>query len=84
MDELIDSLILDCNNAVRHLTGGNYIAFCNVMTQLVQKIANVRKGIKADMDSKNRQIEELKEINNRLVEQVTGLPVINDKKDGAE
>ena len=78
---LCDSLIMDCNNAVKTICAGNYIAFCNTMVQMVQKLSNLKDGIKKDMASKNKIIEELKEQNNRLVEQFTGLPV-EKAKDG--
>ena len=81
-DGILETMILDCNNAVKQLTVGNYISFCNIMVQMVQKITNVRHGIKTDMEAKDKTIEELKQMNNRLVEELTGLPVENEK-DGA-
>ena len=74
-DGLLESMIIDCNNAVKNLASGNYVMFCNVIVQMIQKITNVRKGIKTEMEAKERQIEELKAMNNSLVEQITGLPV---------
>ena len=82
-DGILETVILDCNNAVKSLAAGNYISFCNVMVQIVQKVSNVRKAIKAEDEYKERRIEELKAINNRLQEQLTGLPVDDGKtKDG--
>lgn len=84
-DGLLETVILDCNNAVKNLATGNYIAFCNIMVGIVQKVTNVRNGMKTEIDEKNRQIEELKQINNDLMSQITGLPVgENTEKDGAE
>ena len=60
-DELFESVILDCNAAVRLITSGNYIGWCKTMTDIVQKITVVKDGIKKDLESKNRNIEELKE-----------------------
>lgn len=72
---LCDSLILDCNNAVKVLFSGNYVSFCNVIVQMVQKLSNLKKGIKNDMAGKDETIEELKRMNDSLMEQITGLPV---------
>ena len=72
---MCDSLILDCNNSVKMLTNGNYIAFCNIIAQMVQKLTNLKKGIVTDLSSKNEIIEELKQMNNALVAEKTGLPV---------
>ena len=82
-DGLLETLIMDCNNLVKTMANGNYVLFCSLIVQMVQKISNVRDGIGKDMASKDKQIEELKRINNRLMEQISGLPVI-EEKDGAE
>lgn len=82
---LCDSLIVDCNNAVKAIASGQYVSFCNTVVQMVQKLSNLKSGIKNDLSSKDKTIEELKQINNNLVEQVTGLPVDgSEEKDGAE
>ena len=78
---LCDSLIVDCNNAVKSLTSGNYVQFCGIIVQMVQKLANLKTGIRNDMDSMKNKVEELKRMNDSLVEQITGLPV---EKDGAD
>lgn len=61
---LVDSLIVDCNNAVKELTNGQYIAFCDQMVQMVRKLANLKKGIVNDMKSKDEQIKDLNELIN--------------------
>ena len=53
-DEIIDSVIIDCNTAVRLITSGNYIGWCNAMTEIVRKITVLKDGIKNDFESKNR------------------------------
>ena len=35
---LCDSLILDCNNAVRALFNGNNVQFCGIIVQMVQYV----------------------------------------------
>ena len=70
---MVDSLIVDCNNAVKELMSGQYIAFCDLMVQMVRKMANLKKGIISDLKSRDEQIEELQKLLN------SGL---NVKKDG--
>ena len=78
---LCDTLINDLNNLPKLIMQGQYIQFCALVTGMAQKIINLQKGIKADMDSMKEKVDELKRINDGLVEQMTGLPV---EKDGAE
>ena len=78
---LCDSLLLDLNNLPKALASGQYIQFCATITGMGQKLVNLKKGIQADMDSMKEKVEELKRMNDSLVEQMTGLPV---EKDGAE
>lgn len=72
---MCDSLVNDCNTLVKHICTGNYILFCNTVSQMTIKLANLQKGIKADIASKDEIIEELKRMNDSLMEQITGLPV---------
>lgn len=72
---LCDSLILDCNNLVKQITGGNYVSFCGIVVQMVQKLGNLKEGIKHDLESKNNIIDELKSMNAELQEHNTGIPV---------
>lgn len=57
---LIDTLISDCNSAVKACVSGQYIAFCNTMVQMVQKLANLKNGIQRDLQSRDQTIEDLK------------------------
>ena len=82
---MCDLLIVDCNNLVKDLTGGQYVGFCKRIVNMVQKLSNLKSGIHSDLAAKDRTIEELKRINDNLVEQVMGLPVDrNIEKDGAD
>lgn len=72
---LCDTLIADCNNAVKQLASGQYIAFCGIVYNMAQKLANLKKGIRAELDSKDEIIEDLKRVNNSLMEEETGIPV---------
>ena len=59
--ELIDSLIVDLNNLPKELIDGQFIQFCSIVSQMGQKLLNLRNGVKADLDGKNKVIERLKE-----------------------
>lgn len=69
------------NIAVKDLASGQYIPFCDKVSQIARIFANLKTGIKADRESLEQKIEELKRMNDALMEEKTGLPVL---KDGAE
>lgn len=75
---LCDSLIVDCNTAVKCLANGNYVQFCGIIVQMVKKLANLKEGIKNDMDSMKKQVAELEKQIDSLFEQKTGIPVDKD------
>ena len=56
-----DTIILDCNNTVKQLVGGNYIAFCNGMRGIVEKLAVLKNGTTKEKEDMQRQISELRE-----------------------
>ena len=72
---LCDSLLVDLNRLPKILIDGQYIQFCALIASMGQRIANLKKGIKSDMDSMKEKVDELKRMNDSLVEQITGLPV---------
>lgn len=72
---LCDTLIVDCNTVVKSACSGQYIQFCNTIISMVQKLTNLKNGIKADLESKDRIIEEYKRMNDALMTEKTGLPV---------
>lgn len=72
---LIDTMILDCNNICKQALTGNYVQCANIIVQMVQKLAKLKDGIKHDLESKDKIIEDLKRVNNELVTAQTGLPV---------
>jgi hypothetical protein len=83
-DGLCDSLILDLNNLIKLILNGQYIQFSATVTGMVQKLVNLKKGIKDDLDSMKEKVEELKRMNDSLVEQMTGLPVDKDGDENGE
>ena len=56
---LIDTLIVDCNLLQKELVSGQYIGFCVKLVEMVQKLNNLKKGVRNDAESKDRQIAEL-------------------------
>lgn len=60
-DELIESLIVDCNTAIQSLTAGQYIAWCNKMVEIYKKLKLLQKGVSDDIGNRNKTIETLKE-----------------------
>ena len=77
---LCDSLLLDLNKLPRLLIDNQFIVCCSLIAQMAQKITNIKAGIQNDMNAMAVKVEELKRINDGLVEQMTGLPV---EKEGA-
>lgn len=59
--ELIEALINACEDAVKALHAGNHILFCKIMYGMVVRLAELKDGVKNDIDSRNQTIETLKE-----------------------
>ena len=66
---LCDSLLGDLNNLMKALASGQYIQYCALITGMGQKLVNLKKGIKNDMDSMEQKVEELKVMNERLIKE---------------
>lgn len=58
-DELIDSLIVDCNEAVKSISSGQFIQWCKLMYEMAVKLANLKNGVKKDIASREETIEKL-------------------------
>lgn len=58
--ELVDSIILDLNNLPKELIDGQFIRACNIITQMSQKLINLRQTIDNDLKSRDETIENLK------------------------
>ena len=58
-DGLIDTLIVDCNMLPKHLIDNQFVAFGSTLAQMVQKLRNLKKGIRNDTDSLKEQISDL-------------------------
>lgn len=79
---ICDTLINDLNALPKVLMNGQYIQFCAMVASMAQRLVNLKKGIKNDMDSLKNRLEELKRMNNDLIEQVTGLPADRSNEKG--
>ena len=69
---MIDSLIIDCNNAVKAVASGEYIGWCGISVQMVQKLSALKRGITADIKSRDEEISELKKVNDELRQRIIG------------
>ena len=66
---MCDSLTNDLNTLVKDIASGQYIQFCVKVTEMTAKLQNLKKGIADDLASKDQTIEELKRINDELLNQ---------------
>lgn len=67
---LIDSLIVDTNETVKSIAGGNYIGWCKYNVQMVQKLAALKKGVTEEQAEREKQIEELRKENDELRQRI--------------
>ena len=70
---LCDSLLINLNNLPKVLMTGQYIQFCAMISSMAQKMVNLKKGIVNDMQSMKDKVEELKRLNDSLLEQINGI-----------
>lgn len=57
---LCDSLINDLNSLPKLLIDNQFILFCSEITQMGQKLLNLKTAISKETESKNKTIEHLK------------------------
>lgn len=60
--ELMDSVIVDLNNMLKELFSGQYIQACCHITQMSQKLVNLRNTIDNDLKNREETIERLKQV----------------------
>lgn len=58
--ELIETILNDLNDYMKAQAHNQYVQACIIMSNIAQKLVNLRNGIDADMKSKNETIENLK------------------------
>lgn len=59
--ELIESLLVDLNEVLKQQINGQFIQACCIVTQMSQKLINLRATIDNDLKSREKTIETLKE-----------------------
>lgn len=81
---LCDSLINDLNNLIKQYLNGQYVTACVIVSNMTQKLLNLKSGIKHDTDALKSNIEDLKNLNNELNDELNRmLTELNKlKKDG--
>lgn len=60
--ELMDSVIVDLNNTLKDIFSGQYIQACCHVTQMSQKLVNLRNTIDNDLKNREETIERLKQV----------------------
>ena len=58
---LLDTLIEDCNELPKDLINGQNIRFCLRISQMAQKLANLKKGFSSEIESLKEQIRDYAE-----------------------
>lgn len=81
---MCDSLIRDLNEMLKNMAAGQYIRVCSLTMEIVQKLMNLQKGIKADRESYEKQLAEMRRLNNELAEKAFGAPAGKDNETIAE
>ena len=76
---LIDSLIVDCNTIPKALMDNQYVRFCNIIVQMVQKLSNLKNGVKMEKEDLINQLAERKKLSDELAEKAYGVKI--DKGD---
>lgn len=71
---LCDSLVEDLNNLLKNIAAGQYIRVSSLVLEMVQKLMNLKKGIRNDRKSLEDQLEDLRRLNNELAEKAFGAP----------
>ena len=71
-----------CNDALKDIITGQYLLFTDKIGQIAQIFINLKQGIASDKAAMRKKVDELKTMNDSLVEQLTGLPVDNETKGG--
>lgn len=59
---LIDTLIVDCNELTKDLVSGKYVQYCAKIVEMIQKLSNLRNGVKADSEAQQEEIAALQKL----------------------
>ncbi len=80
--ELVDSIIVDLNSVIAKALDGQYIQACGTITQIAQKLVNLRTTIDRDLQSRDAHIEDLKAELRACGHEVIDVPEQDLTKDG--
>ena len=69
---LIDTLIINCNELPRRLASGEYVGFCGLIVEMVQKLDLLKHGITKDRESLQYQVKELIKLRDELLIRING------------
>lgn len=58
-EEMIDALIIDCNDAVKAVASGQMILWCKLMYEMVVKLGNLKNGMKSELANREETIDQL-------------------------
>lgn len=67
---IAETLIDDLNNLLKALISQQYVFCIDIVVQMSQKIDKLRKGINADMNDLKYQLEDMKRLNNELLDRI--------------
>lgn len=66
----IDRIIVACNDAVRCLLNGQNIGFCARMTDIANKLINLKDGVQKEHDALREQVRGLEQANHDLMDKL--------------
>ena len=67
-----DEIIMNVNNALKHLLNGNYTAFCGYMYTIPQQLLTLQKTITEEREKHETEIKNLR----RMLEDLNGGAVV--------
>lgn len=80
---LIDSLIVDCERGMKALLAGSPLEYAATTVGMVQKLGELKKGIKNEKEGLEKQIRELTELLEKGGQDGKGAGFVCDPLDGA-
>jgi len=72
---LVESMISDLNNLLKNMAAGQYIRVCSIVMEMVQKLQNLNKSMKAERKDFIDQLADLRRLNNDLAEKAFSEPI---------
>lgn len=63
---LIDTLLVDCNELPNALFNGKNVRFCALVVGMVQKLAQLKEGVKNDLQAREKLIAQYRDENKIL------------------